>query len=134
MDGFEELSPTLFISQATAFFGGRPTTFNNLPVVKLLLFVDPRTDNYVWAVIRDGDTVDGVVKQAIGTKSVFPVGTAFLTFDTYDGRAKLSKAIDFVIDTQFDEEEVLNGTIPYFLRDALGYQLEDVKFSDLTKN
>jgi len=64
-----------------------------------------------------------------------PVGVTYLVFERRaTGRIHLSKDIESYIDERFDASEVLNATIPYFMRDLFGYKIDTVKITDLGVN
>jgi hypothetical protein len=129
-----EISSANFSAVATDFFNIQPQERNGLPMIPLLLFLDPRTNSYVWYSTGSKLTdVNAVVEHRMVKLILIPVGAASLIFEERGGIVKLTDIPNFV-DNRFDGEEVLNATIPYFLRDTFGYKLEHIRISDLTKN
>lgn len=128
-----------FAEKAEGFFKGkRETKVNDLPTVSLLLFLDPGTKNYVWYAIAEKDKLESVVEYSMAKKGLIPVGACLLAFESFDNGTRIRLTNDlqhFVEDIEFlDVEEVLNGTIPHFMWDTFGYELGQIKISDLTKN
>ncbi|MGC1478813.1 MAG: hypothetical protein WA804_23405 [Terriglobales bacterium] len=124
-----------FTESVEAFFKDKPTTFNGIPTIRLIIWLDPTTSNFVWYVLTKNDVIRDVVEYSMGKKMLIPVGCTLLTFETReDQRVHLTDALEASVHGLFDQEEVLNGTIPYFMQETFGYELKAVKVCDLTKN
>jgi hypothetical protein len=134
MKNIEEFASNKFIANIEDFFNGLPSKRNGLPTVSLLLFLDPNDWHYVWKTLDIHESIAKAVIHGMSVKYLIPVGATQLTFEKRDtGRIHLSKA-PCRLDERFDREEVLNATIPYFMRDAFGHKLESIKFTDFNKH
>jgi hypothetical protein len=135
MKNIEELSSVKFAAIVSDFLDGKPSKRNGLSTVRALLFMDSTDNHYVWYALGAQDVVEDVIDHSMSKKFLVPVGVTYLVFETRDtGRIHLSKDIESYIDERFDADEVLNATIPYFMRDLFGYKLDAVKITDLGKN
>jgi hypothetical protein len=134
MKNIDEFSSVKFAAIVRLFLVGLPSKRNGLPSVRLLLFYNPADAHYVWYALRNQDVID----HSMSEKHLVPVGATCLVFERRaTGRIHLSKDIEGYIDERFDSDEVLNGTIPYFIRDSFvgsGYTLDTVKITDLSVN
>jgi hypothetical protein len=124
-----------FTETVEAFFKDKPATFNGIPTIKIILWLDPTTNNFVWYVLTKNDVIRDVVEYSMGKKLLIPVGCTLLTFETRDDqRVHLTDALEASVHGLFDQEEVLNGTILYFMREQFGYEIDMVNIRDLSKN
>jgi hypothetical protein len=124
-----------FVGKASAFFRGKPTSRNSFDTISLLLFLDIHSGSYFWYYLPKGDAIQQAVEYAMEKKHFAPVGAAWIVFEERTtGKVHLSEETDTFVDGRLDREEVLNATIPYFMRDNFNYKLEDVKFTDLERN
>jgi hypothetical protein len=86
-------------------------------------------------VLTKNDVIRDVVEYSMGKKLLIPVGCTLLTFETRDDqRVHLTDALEASVHGLFDQEEVLNGTILYFMREQFGYEIDMVNIRDLSKN
>lgn len=127
-----------FTAAAEEFFKDkRDSKVNGLPTVSLLLWCDPVTGHYVWYAIAGKDKLNEIIESSMAKKLLIPVGAALVTFrnQVVGDKAviKLDGLPTFVHEI-FDAEEVLNGTIPYFMREQFGYEIGMVNIRDLSKN
>jgi len=127
-----QFSSSEFTTKATTFFNDKPQELNGFPVIRLLLFLDPRSLHYDWYSLSPKDKMQSVVEYYMEKKVLIPIGAAALSFvERGDGRIHLSDTLPSFIDPPFNSEEVLSQTIPYFMRDTFGYKLDQIKISDL---
>jgi hypothetical protein len=117
-----------FAADATAFFKKQPGTVNDLPVVRLLLWLNPQTTNYMWSYLSEprhseASEVSSEVLKGMNMLRLVPIGAVLLSFEVRaDKRIYLSAETPSFVDERFDLDEVLNGTIPYFMREKFGYR------------
>jgi hypothetical protein len=138
MEVIAQFSSAEFTEKAEAFFKDRhETKVNGLPTVSLLLWLDPVTMNYVWYAVAPKDKLETVVEYSMGKKMLIPAGAVFITFRNEivgdKTVVKLSEDMPNFVHELYNAEEVLNATVPYFMRDTFGYELGQVKISYLTK-
>ena len=137
MKNIEEFSSVKFAVVVNDFLDGKPSKRNGLSTVRALLFLDPTDNHYVWYALGTQDVIEDVIDHSMSVKHLAPVGVTYLVFERRDtGRIhlSLSKNIESYIDERFDADEVLNATIPYFMRDLFGYELDTFKITDFAKN
>jgi len=128
MKNIDEFSSVKFAATVRDFLDGKPSKRNGLSTVRALLFLDPTDNHYVWYALGTQDAVEDVIDHSMSVKHLAPVGVTYLVFERRaTGRIHLSKDIESYIDERFDASEVLNATIPYFMRDLFGCTIDTVK-------
>src|SRR5664280_1670958 len=107
---------------------------DGLPVINLLLFWDS-TNHYAWRSIGQPDSFGDEFEQDIAKillethakYDAVPIGICQLTFVQKGEKVYLNENTSALLwDDNFEIAEVLNGTVPYFMKEHFGYKLEDV--------
>jgi hypothetical protein len=119
-----------FSQSAKDFFATTPETQNDLPTIRLLLFLDPQDMHYVYYCLQD-EPIRKLVEHSMEMKDYIPAGMTRVGFRKDGGRIKLAEDFPCRIDKEFDYIEVLNATVPYLMRDIFNYKLDDVRITDL---
>lgn len=124
-----------YIRDAEALFSRLPKEVNGMGTIRLLLFVDPVSGCFIWYPLGGLETVTRVVKAGIDKKGFLPIGACFLSFEQRDNdRIYLRQEVPIFVHEHFDAEEVLNGTVPYFMKEKLNYDISSLKAYDPEKN
>ena len=131
-------SSSEFAAQAATFFKGQPKATGDFaekfPPIPLLLFFAPYADSYMWYPLAPQEDIGRVIEYAMEKKRFVPIGACLLGFEQRGERIHLSESLPHFVDPNFDAEEVLNGTVPFFMKEKFNYDLKSVRVSDLTKN
>jgi hypothetical protein len=118
-----------FISKAKALITLAPKQSGGFPTIPLLLFFKPSDATYGWYPLAQDEDIEKVVAVGSNKKGLLPIGCIIIQFEKRrDGRIHLADQSPFFVNEQFDAENVLNGTVPYFMRDKFGYSLGSVRF------
>jgi len=125
-----------FLSAAKALIAAHPRPLDaDIPQVALLLFVEIDGSGYRWYGLTDAKKLQAVVTQGIDKLGLLPIGCVIIKFEKRsNGRIYLADEPPAFVDSQFDTEEVLRGTVPYFMAEKFGYDMADVQIIDVTKN
>jgi hypothetical protein len=132
------LDPVEFVRSAEAFISDNPTEVNGLPTINLLLFHDIAGGNphYCWHSTHDTNyTVKEIVLHDMFEVRWLPIGCVNLRFEQgEDARIHLAPVSTyFIIPPMLERqpaEEILNSTVPYFMHEVFGHELEDVKVQE----
>jgi len=124
-----------FANEVLAFFKDRPEEVNGLGTIRLLLFIEPISGTYTWYALAKWESIENVLQIGMAKKRYVPIGACFLSFEKRaNDRVYLVEEAPVFVNENFDAEEVLNGTIPYFMKEKFNYTLGQIKISDLSKN